>query len=59
MFLRFTLDQTYRNSLFMYILLAIHQSLRHWYLLFHITCGLVRAQFMFYRFPVLLVYRFH
>ena len=36
MFLRFTSKQTYRIFLFLYILFAIHHSLRCWYLLFKV-----------------------
>ena len=36
MFLRFTSKQTYRIFLFVYILCAIHHSLRCWYLLFKV-----------------------
>ena len=34
MFLWFTRDQTYISFYFLYILLVIHHSLKHWYLLF-------------------------
>ena len=39
MFLRFTSKQTYRIFLFLYILFAIHHSLRCWYLLFEAKSG--------------------
>ena len=38
-FLRFISKQTYRNFLFVYILFAIHHSLRCWYLLFELKSG--------------------
>ena len=38
-FLRFTSKQTYRNILFLYILFAIHHSLRCCYLLFKLKSG--------------------
>ena len=39
MFLRFSSKQTYRIFLFLYILFAIHHSLRCWYFLFKVKSG--------------------
>jgi len=39
MFLRFTSKQTYRIFLFLYILFAIHYSLRCWYFLSKVKSG--------------------
>jgi len=39
MFLQFTSKQTYRIFLSLYILCAIHHSLRWWYLLFKVKSG--------------------
>ena len=47
MFLRFTSKQTYRIFLFLYILFAIHHSLRCWYLLFKAKSGSCVQNFNF------------
>ena len=55
MFLRFTSKQTYRFFLFLYVLFAIHHSLRYWCLLFKAKSGsckisiLVFSRFFVYR----------
>jgi len=39
----------------MYILVAIHHSLRHWYLLFHITSGSRKILVLFIAFMEILI----
>ena len=48
MFLRFTSKQTYRILLLLYILFAIHHSLRCWYLLFEAKSGLCKISILLF-----------
>ena len=57
MFLRFTSKQTYRIFLFLYILFAIHHSLRCWYLLFKVKSGSHKISILL--FSRIFVYRCH
>ena len=55
MFLRFISKQTYRIFLFLYILFAIHHSLRCWYLLFKLESGSTKISFLVFRGFLLIV----
>ena len=57
MFLRFTSKQTYRIVLFLYILFAIHRSLRYWYLLLEAKSGSCKISILL--FSRIFVYRCH
>ena len=57
MFLRFTSKQTYRIFFFLYILFAIHHSLRCWYFLSKVKSG--SRKILILLFSRIFVYRCH